>query len=113
MKEMTITAEEFIRRFLLHVLPEGFMRIRHFGFLANRHKKENLQRIGNLLGRSPEPLATRAMTVRERMLELTGVDVTRCPACKQGALMIIRELPPPYRKGARSHRMQPSGLDSS
>jgi len=44
----TLVAEEFIRRFLLHVLPEGFMKIRHFGFLSNRRKKDNIQRCGAL-----------------------------------------------------------------
>ena len=43
LKTMTLNAEEFIRRFLLHVLPGGFVRIRYFGFLANRHKRENVQ----------------------------------------------------------------------
>jgi predicted Zn-ribbon and HTH transcriptional regulator len=51
-KSMTLKAEEFIRRFLLHVLPDGFMRIRHFGFLANRCKKENIQYIKELTGAS-------------------------------------------------------------
>jgi hypothetical protein len=49
-KEMTLQAKEFIRRFLLHVLPQGFMRIRSFGFLANRIKKQSLARIREILG---------------------------------------------------------------
>ena len=51
-KAMTLKADEFIRRFLLHVLPEGFVRIRHFGVLANRCKKENIQHIRELTGAS-------------------------------------------------------------
>ena len=49
-KEVTLTANEFIRRFLLHVLPNSYMRIRHFGFLANRSRKENIMRVKKLLG---------------------------------------------------------------
>jgi Putative transposase len=48
MKVMTVTAEEFIRRFLLHVLPEGFQRIRHYGFLANRYREQKLARCRDL-----------------------------------------------------------------
>src|SRR5439155_6845927 len=52
-KTMTLEAQEFIRRFLLHVLPEGFMRIRHFGFLANRAKKQSLAQCRKLLDLQP------------------------------------------------------------
>src|SRR5207247_7213530 len=50
LKSMALDAEEFTRRFLLHVLPDGFMRIRHFGFLANRTKKHALSQCRKLLG---------------------------------------------------------------
>ena len=52
---MTLDADEFIRRFLLHVLPRGFMRLRHYGFLANRHKARTLRRCRELLGQPAEP----------------------------------------------------------
>jgi hypothetical protein len=65
-KSMTLAAEEFIRRFLLHVLPNGFMRIRHFGFLANRSKKQSLSRCRQLLGVS----APQANPARKSALEL-------------------------------------------
>jgi hypothetical protein len=112
-KEMTLTADEFIRRFLLHVLPAGFMRIRHFGFLANRRKKENLARIRELLGtRSAEPVVV-AQTTRERMLELIGLDITRCPACQKGAMLRVREILSPYRARLRRSTATVEGLDSS
>ena len=47
---MTLDAEEFIRRFLLHVLPDGFQRIRYYGFLGNRYREEKLARCRELLG---------------------------------------------------------------
>ena len=49
-KTMTLQAEEFIRRFLLHVLPDGFQRIRYYGFLANRYREQKLARCRELLG---------------------------------------------------------------
>ncbi len=54
LKTMTLQAKEFIRRFLLHVLPDGFVRIRHFGFLANRYKKENIQKCREIIGCSEQ-----------------------------------------------------------
>ena len=59
-KVMTLDAFEFIRRFLLHVLPDGFVKIRHFGFLSNRHRKECLEACRMLLGaKEPEPAPSR------------------------------------------------------
>jgi hypothetical protein len=93
-KSMTLKAEEFIRRFLLHVLPDGFMRIRHFGFLANRCKKENIQHISKLTGVSKTiPVKTKKNT-HELMLELTGTDITICPSCKEGTMMVVDEIMP-------------------
>jgi predicted Zn-ribbon and HTH transcriptional regulator len=112
-KEMTLTTEEFIRRFLLHVLPDGFKRIRHFGFLANRCKKENIMRIRKLLGLKPEIPKIPVMTAYERMLDLTGLDLKQCPSCKQGTMVIVREIANPYRNSFRNHRMKPNFLDSS
>ena len=91
-KTMTLDADEFIRRFLLHVLPDDFMRIRHFGFLANRWKKRNLSRCRKLLGLSPQIPKPDKKTSRELMLEFTGIDVTRCPCCKKGIMGIIAEI---------------------
>jgi hypothetical protein len=93
LKSMTLAAEEFIRRFLLHVLPNGFMRIRHFGFLANRSKKQNLSRCRQLLGVSARPANPVAKSALELMRELTGVDFSRCPHCLRGTLVVIPILP--------------------
>jgi hypothetical protein len=79
-RTMTLPAEQFLARFLLHVLPRGFMRIRHFGFLANRTKAEALARCRRLLAVAPPPPAERR-TPAQWILHLTGVDVTRCPRC--------------------------------
>jgi Putative transposase/Transposase zinc-binding domain len=80
-KVMTLDASEFIRRFLLHVLPDGFVKIRHFGFLSNKHRKECLEACRTLLGvRKPEPALSE--TWQESLLRITGIDVTRCPLCE-------------------------------
>jgi hypothetical protein len=100
-KTMTLKAEEFIRRFLLHVLPEGFVRIRHFGFLANRCKKGNIQRIRELTGVSEIiPEKTKKNTY-ELMLELTGTNISICPCCKVGSMTVIAEITPLWKMGLK------------
>ena len=91
-KDMTITAVEFIRRFLLHSLPQGFVRIRHYGFLANRNRKDNLAKIRRLLG-LPLLKAEENASIEEMMLNLTGIDITLCPCCKKGKMQLIAEIP--------------------
>jgi hypothetical protein len=91
-KEMTLQAKEFIRRFLLHVLPQGFMRIRSFGFLANRIKKQSLARIREILGQIP-PEKPSAKTAHVLLLELTGVDIVCCPECGKGHMKTVSEIP--------------------
>ena len=91
MRTMTLSGSEFIRRFLLHVLPKGFMRIRYFGYLANRQRQEKLALCRRLLGEavpppvpdsSPEPSAPHAANDEH-------AESVVCPACQQGALRII------------------------
>ena len=94
-KTMTLEAEEFIRRFLLHVLPEGFQRIRYYGFLANRYREPKLARCRELLGMpAPEPAASEASKdYSERYEELTGSSLWQCPVCHQGRMLVIQILP--------------------
>jgi hypothetical protein len=89
----TLTAVEFIRRFLTHSLPKRFVRIRHFGFLSNRLKKNNIQRIQNGLGQSTAELGLDKKPIEVMMLKLTGVDITRCPCCKKGTMRVVYEMP--------------------
>jgi hypothetical protein len=89
---MTLDATEFIRRFLLHVLPSGFVRIRYYGFLANRFRAENLARCRKLIGlgqSSEEPTPQSRETDEAPSPEK---DVARCPLCKQGHMRIVEEL---------------------
>ncbi len=93
-KMMTLPATEFIRRFLLPVLPAGFHRIRYYGLLGNRHRKEHLARCRQLLGTSaPEtPAATVPADDRDRYETLTGVSLRTCPRCQAGRMLIIEHL---------------------
>jgi predicted Zn-ribbon and HTH transcriptional regulator len=104
LKSMSLDAEEFIRRFLLHVLPDGFMRIRHFGFLANRIKKHALPQCRKLLGLDPALPQIPKRSAQDLLRELTGIDLARCPRCQQGTLIVVAELSP---------RSAPLGEDSS
>ena len=84
-RPMTLEAEEFIRRFLLHVLPNGFHRVRHFGFLANHGKKKFLARCFRLLG---------ATTAASEAAPSAPVTPPRCPNCGVGVMIVCRQLQP-------------------
>ena len=89
---ITISAVEFIRRFLLHSLPKGFVRIRHYGFLANRNRRANLNTIRRLL-KLPAQLTKMQTSLEQMMRQLTGADITRCPCCNKGKMQLLVELP--------------------
>ena len=91
-RTITVTASEFIRRFLLHVLPPDFMRIRYFGFLANVSKGHAIPLLRQYLGQSPQLPEKIELSVKEIMLKLTGIDITRCPRCRTGTMKIVVEL---------------------
>jgi len=97
-KTMSLSADEFIRRFLLHVLPEGFHRIRYYGFLGNRYRKEKLERCRHLLGMVPlqpdSPIEAAELDYRDRYQALTGSSLWECPACHRGRMIVIGEIPP-------------------
>jgi len=89
-KTMTLGADEFIRRFLLHVLPDGFRRIRYFGFLANRYRAEKLALCQQLM-QMPPPKATHEANTdyRDRYEALTGISLRTCPLCRCGTMVVI------------------------
>ncbi len=109
-KTMTLDVFEFIRRFLLHVLPKGFMRIRYYGFLASRNKKQSLQLCRQILGEensSPLGLAQTEQSPDDQLLDkensspvgLAQIEQSRqnfklCPACKKGRLVPVVALDP-------------------
>ena len=91
-KVMTLAADEFIRRFLLHALPDGFQRIRHYGLFANGQRAANLARARALLD-APPPPPPPPQNAAERLRALTGRDLATCPACG-GTMVRIMTLPP-------------------
>jgi hypothetical protein len=91
-KTMTLSAEEFIRRFLLHVLPHGFHRIRYYGFQGNRYRKEKLDQCRQLLGMPIPEVPTESSETRDyrdRCEELNGVSLRICPVCRRGHMVLI------------------------
>jgi hypothetical protein len=93
-KVMSLAADEFIRRFLLHAVPHSFMRVRHFGFLANRRKKDYLTRCRELLGLTADIQRSAPKETAELVMDLTGEDLKACPCCARGRMRVIGELFP-------------------
>ncbi len=97
-KTMTLDAAEFLRRFLLHVLPAGFHRIRHSGFLSNRHRARQLARCRALLAMPPVlPPPTAPRDYRDVYEALTGVSLRACPVCQRRQIVWIAPLAPGTR----------------
>ena len=100
-KIMTLRAHEFIRRFLLHVLPDGFHRIRYYGFLGNRYRKEKLDKCRHLLEMAcPEENvpAVQSQDYRDRYEVLTGSSLRDCPVCHRGRMIVVGLIAPCARR---------------
>jgi Putative transposase/Transposase zinc-binding domain len=95
-KVMALRPEEFIRRFLLHVLPSGFMRIRHYGWLANRSKRERIARLRQLLDQ-PEAPRLEPESAAAFLLRVCQVDITHCPHCGAQQLRLLASFYPRSR----------------
>jgi hypothetical protein len=91
-ESITISAVEFIRRFLLHSLPKNFVRIRHYGFLANRNRCKNLSAIRQLFAMAP-PVENESTSIEKLIKQLTGIDITVCPCCRKGKMRLVYEIP--------------------
>ena len=87
-KEMVLSHAEFLRRFELHILPKRFVKIRHYGLLQNHGKIKRLNEVRKQLKLQPLPPKVQ-IPVTVRMLEKYGKDITLCPKCKEGKLMLI------------------------
>ena len=96
---MTLSAEEFIRRFLLHVLPRGFQRIRQFGLLANR-RRGVLARCRQLLGTTEQPIEPLCQGYKSLYQTVTGTSLRQCPACHTGTMKLFSSLVPLRNYGA-------------
>ena len=99
-KVLTLGAGEFIRRFLLHVLPRGFMRIRHYGLLANRAKRLKLAQARNALDHPrPNPHRSQPESVEAFWLRVASLDIHECPHCHAGRMVLIGSLHSPRARG--------------
>ena len=87
-KEMTLSIAEFLRRFELHFLPKRYVKIRHYGFLQNHGKTKRLNAVRATMQLQPLPPKVQ-VPVALRMLEQHGYDISLCPKCKQGRLILI------------------------
>jgi hypothetical protein len=94
-KVMTLDGGEFIRRFLIHVLPDRFHRIRYYGFLGNGHRARKLALCRELLGMaSAKPAGVDPPTdYRDRYETLTGRSLRACPHCRTGIMVVIDCIP--------------------
>jgi len=101
-REMTLSGEEFLRRFLLHVLPDRFVRIRYYGLLANRHREKTLALCREVLPGPPARPKPPKTDWCDRLQSLTGIDPRRCEVCGQKALRLVGEVAP-----ARAPRAPP------
>ena len=103
-KPMTLAADEFMRRFLLHVLPDGFQRIRHTGFLANGHRRAKLALIRRLLAATPHARTGQSPPAQQEpsLFQPERPEVPPCPSC--GGRMVIIEILP----GPRRHQRRPA-----
>lgn len=116
-KAMTLDAMEFIRRFLMHVSPQGFMRIRHYGFLGNRHRKSKLALCRTLLGTPSGQQSAKVCEASESLASVSENDVLAvCPACGNGRMLIVDSFHPetqaapmrrPFFMGRLAQRAKP------
>lgn len=107
-KEMELSREEFLRRFELHILPKGFVKIRYYGYLQNRNKHQRLNEIRlSLKLEAMRPMVK--LPVEIRMLSAFGVDILKCPCCEKGRLLLVKSIYP--RAGIRI-RNKPSPVEN-
>ena len=92
-KTMVLAIPEFLRRFELHFLPRQYVKIRHYGFLQNHGKTARLNAVRKKMKLPPLPPKIN-IPVAQRMLEKYGTDITLCPQCKQGRLVLVKVVYP-------------------
>ena len=90
-KKMTLYGEEFIRRFMLHVLPKGFMKIRYYGVFAGRNKNKRMERLKIIT--KTKQIVENFLSKIELLNKINGFDVTKCRYCNEGGLMLIKVIP--------------------
>ena len=119
-KAMTLSAEEFIRRFLLHALPDGFQRIRYYGLFGTRYRQQKLARCRQLLGMAPPVEVRSPQDYRDQHEQLTGFSLRECPVCRRGRMISVEIVAPhktPATRDTSKHgvhrRMVRQAIDSA
>jgi hypothetical protein len=102
-RTMTLDAHEFIHRFLMHILPKGFVKIRYFGFLSNRHRRDRLSLCRQLLNAPPPEIDPQLVDWKTRYQALTGTSLDICPFCHQGRMRLLQILPPLWKQRPDQH----------
>ena len=103
-KPITFTGVEFLRRFCMHILPKGFVKIRYYGIMSSRYSKRTI-----LLSKRTSNRPKEKESVHERLKRLTGFDMLLCPFCKKGRMHII-EVMPRIRSPDKRHRLKANQL---
>jgi len=98
-KIMSLDAHEFIRRFLLHVLPVQYVKVRHYGIFGNKNRKVFLDKSRQALGISTIIYVRTVESWKQTLLRLTGCDIDCCPFCKKGKMFLVKELGPLFYHG--------------
>ena len=91
-KRITLTGIEFLRRFCMHILPKGFVKVRYYGILSNRYSKQTAMYRKPVIPMKMG-IIIKDETTQERIFRLTGFDVHRCPFCKKGKMVTIEIIP--------------------
>jgi hypothetical protein len=115
---MTLDSVEFVRRFLMHVLPPGFVRVRHYGLLANRHRQEKLARCRELIGaakaQQADTVPTEPAAVKPPASEASVTPTRVCPHCGSGRMVVLGEIPPLPKAAGTGAGLEPClTLDST
>ncbi len=91
-KVMALSVKEFIKRFSYHILPAGFVKIRHYGLFSTRVKQEKLTQVRKALGQQNSERAKKR-SAAEVILKSTSMNIYQCPVCKDGELVVVKLIP--------------------
>ena len=109
---MPLSNEEFLRRYEQHILPKGFVKIRHYGYLKNYNKKARLDALFVKMN-LPKRLAKIYIPVRVRMLEKYGRDISICPHCEKGKMVLVMTYRPVYKSTICAYSLASKQLESN
>jgi len=92
-KVMSLIVEKFIQRFSWHILPKGFIKIRHFGLFSTRTKQTKIALVRASFGEKQQSKPAK-LTIAEVIFQTTGRHIHLCPCCKEGFMVVVKKIPP-------------------